>query len=162
IDNINIGAAIYSLTVNKNGTGSGTVTSSLAGINCGTSCTASFSSGSQVTLTAVGDPGATFTGWSGACAGVDVCTLARDGAKNVTASFNSAQTFGLDVGKSGSGSGTVTSSPGSINCGSECSGSFNSGVQVTLTATAASGSTFAGWSGACAGTGSCVVTMDAA
>src|SRR4030095_5918505 len=33
---------------------------------------------------------------------------------------------------------------------------------VTLTATPAAGSTFAGWSGACSGTGSCTVTMSAA
>ena len=66
----------------------------------------------------------------------------------------------LSVTKSGTGSGTVTSSPAGINCGSTCSGSFSG--SVTLTATPADGSTFAGWSGACAGTGICTVTMDAA
>lgn len=61
----------------------------------------------------------------------------------------------------GSGAGTVTSSPSGIDCGASCSASFSSGAAVTLTAAPASGSYFAGWSGACSGTGSCVVTMDA-
>lgn len=68
----------------------------------------------------------------------------------------------LTVGKSGSGSGTVTSSPAGINCGSDCSGSYSSGTSVTLTATPSTGSTFAGWSGACSGTGTCSISMTAA
>ncbi len=70
--------------------------------------------------------------------------------------------FSLAVTKSGTGTGTVTSSPAGINCGSTCSASFNSGASVTLTPAAASGSTFAGWSGACTGTGACTVSMTAA
>ena len=41
----------------------------------------------------------------------------------------------LTVGKSGTGSGTVTSSPAGINCGSDCSEAYASGTSVTLTAT---------------------------
>jgi hypothetical protein len=74
----------------------------------------------------------------------------------------SAQTFTLAVTKSGTGAGTVTSSPSGISCGSTCSENFSSGTVVNLTATPDSGSTFAGWSGACSGTGACSVTMDAA
>ncbi|MGR0481751.1 MAG: InlB B-repeat-containing protein [Candidatus Electronema sp. V4] len=69
--------------------------------------------------------------------------------------------YTLTVSKNGTGSGAVTSSPAGISCGSTCGTSFTAGQSVTLTAAAASGSTFAGWSGACSGTGSCVVTMDA-
>jgi hypothetical protein len=66
----------------------------------------------------------------------------------------------VSVAKSGTGSGTVTSSPSGINCGSSCSAAFNPGTKVTLTAHAASGSKFAGWSGGgCSGTGTCQVTM---
>jgi virginiamycin B lyase len=61
-----------------------------------------------------------------------------------------------------SGSGTVTSTPSGISCGSTCSASFGSGTQVTLNETPASGWVFSGWSGACSGAGSCVVTMSAA
>jgi aryl-phospho-beta-D-glucosidase BglC (GH1 family) len=67
--------------------------------------------------------------------------------------------FTLTVTKAGNGGGTVTSTPSGINCGSTCSANFNGGTSVTLTATPAGGSTFAGWSGACAGTGSCTVSM---
>ncbi|HEY6072324.1 MAG TPA: hypothetical protein VIV15_02775, partial [Anaerolineales bacterium] len=69
----------------------------------------------------------------------------------------------LTITKSGTGSGRVTSSPTGINCGSNCSGNFAYNTIVTLTAAAATGSTFVGWSGPlCSGTGTCVVTMSAA
>ena len=61
-----------------------------------------------------------------------------------------------------SGSGTITSNTGGINCGTSCWADYTSGTSVSLTATPASGSNFTGWSGDCSGTGSCVVTMDAA
>jgi len=71
-----------------------------------------------------------------------------------------AQTFGLAVVKIGAGSGTVTSVPAGISCGTSCSGSYASGTAVTLTASPATGSTFAGWSGAgCSSTGTCTVTV---
>jgi hypothetical protein len=63
--------------------------------------------------------------------------------------FASAATVPLTVTKSGTGSGTVTSSPSGIDCGSECEAEFEEGKQVTLTAAAASGSEFTGWSGDC-------------
>jgi hypothetical protein len=69
--------------------------------------------------------------------------------------------FTLTVSKLGSGSGTVTSTVGAISCGAVCVGDFDAGTSVTLSASAASGSTFAGWSGACTGSASCTVTMDA-
>jgi hypothetical protein len=68
----------------------------------------------------------------------------------------------LSVTQAGGGTGTVTSVPLAINCGSSCSSSYLSGASVTLTAAAASGSTFGGWSGACTGTGPCTVSMTAA
>ena len=66
----------------------------------------------------------------------------------------------LRVNKAGTGSGTVTSAPGGIDCGADCSQDYGSGTSVTLTAAAAAGSVFAGWSGACSGTGICQITMD--
>ena len=68
----------------------------------------------------------------------------------------------LTVSKNGTGSGAVTSNPSGINCGSTCSYGFANNASVTLTASAVSGSTFTGWSGAgCSGTGACIVTMNA-
>jgi aryl-phospho-beta-D-glucosidase BglC (GH1 family) len=68
----------------------------------------------------------------------------------------------LTVSRAGTGTGTVTSSPSGINCGSTCGANYSSGTSVTLTASAASGSTFAGWSGACTGAATCTVSMAAA
>ena len=320
----------YALTVSKSGTGSGTVTSSPAGISCGSDCSESYASGTSVTLTASAAGGSSFAGWSGACSGSGTCNVSMTAARSVTATFNTTGgtrgTFGnngspwaiaasgttriqaenfdtggegvayhdsdaansggqyrtsegvdiqattdtgggynvgwigagewleytvnvaaagtydlklrtarqptgtstvsvllggidktgslavpstggwqtwtdltrtgvslsagqqlmrvsmaggsfnlnwieitaaatsntLTVTKAGSGSGTVTSSPAGISCGSSCSASYASGTNVTLTAAPAAGSTFAGWSGACSGAGSCAVTMSAA
>jgi hypothetical protein len=58
----------------------------------------------------------------------------------------------LSVVKLGDGSGHVTSNPAGIDCGGDCSGLFAEGASVTLTATAAESSYFAGWGGDAAGT----------
>lgn len=159
-------APTFALTVSKNGTGSGTVTSSPAGINCGATCTASFAQGTTVTLTAAPASGSVFAGWSGGgCSGTGTCTVTTNAAQSVTATFNTApaSTFNLTVNKNGTGSGTITSNPAGINCGATCSAAFSAGTAVALSAVAASGSTFAGWSGGgCSGTGFCTLTMNAA
>src|SRR5438445_10835475 len=54
------------ITVTLSGTGSGVVTSTPAGISCGTTCTATFTRGTSVQLAAVPSAGSTFTGWTGA------------------------------------------------------------------------------------------------
>jgi hypothetical protein len=244
----------FNLTVNKTGSGSGTVTSNPTGINCGTSCSAAFSAGTTVTLSAAAASGSTFAGWSGACTGTGTCTVTMNSAQTATAAFNTAQSFGtlnlqvsglpsgnsatltitgpdgfnqqrtilsgtgqslsdvvtgsytvtapsvvvsgttynpnpasqnvtvttasatasvnytqapaasfaLTVNKGGTGGGTVSSSPAGINCGATCNATFSSGASVILSPVADAGSTFAGWGGACSGTGTCSVTMDAA
>ena len=79
----------YSLAVTKSGTGSGTVTSGPAGINCGSDCSESYTSGTSVTLTASAASGSTFTGWSGeGCSGAGTCTVSMTQNRNVTATFN--------------------------------------------------------------------------
>jgi hypothetical protein len=75
------------LTVSKSGTGSGTVSSTPAGIMCGTTCSASYPSGTSVALTAVVPAGSTFTGWSGACSGSGSCSVTLMSATTVTATF---------------------------------------------------------------------------
>jgi subtilisin family serine protease len=256
----------YSLSVTKSGTGSGIVTSSPAGISCGSNCSALFNYGSYVTLTASASQGSVFSGWTG-CETVNGnnCVVNMLSSKSVTATFDGSSPFdfslsnsgnnavvqgssttnsitttiiagtsqpvsfsvsglpngvtgafsttvcnptcttvltlsasstatvgtttvtvtgisgiitkttsfvltvnpvaanyALTVTKSGVGSGTVTSSPAGITCGSVCSATYASGTSVSLTAAPNSGNTFTGWSGACTGAGSCVVTMDAA
>ncbi|MBF0606539.1 MAG: M6 family metalloprotease domain-containing protein [Magnetococcales bacterium] len=81
----------YALTVTKNGTGSGTVTSSPFGISCGETCTANFDPNTLVTLTAVANSGSIFTGWSSNCYEYgmpSVCRVTMSEAKNVTATFD--------------------------------------------------------------------------
>ena len=65
----------------------------------------------------------------------------------------------LTVTRSGAGTGTV-SGPEGLNCGTVCSVEYDPGEVVTLTVTVPEGSWLAGWSGACRGTGDCVVVMD--
>jgi hypothetical protein len=77
----------HTVTVGKSGTGTGTVTSSPAGINCGSYCSDTFVAGMPVTLTATPDKGSFFTGWSGACSGTYSCTVAMNADKAVTANF---------------------------------------------------------------------------
>ena len=154
---------VSTLTVQKSGTGSGSVTSSPAAINCGSTCSAIFADGTPVTLTATAQAGSTFIGWSGGgCSGTGTCSFTMNIPTTVTAAFNPAL-VNLTVTKTGTGSGTVSSSPSGINCGATCAHSFNSGTIVTLTATAQAGSTFIGWSGGgCSGASTCTITMSAA
>lgn len=153
----------FTLTVSKSGTGTGMVASSPAGISCGSTCSANFDSGVVVNLTATPDSGSTFAGWSGACTGTGACSVTMDAAKSVSANFSAnVGPFTLTVAKTGNGTGTVTSTPSGISCGTTCSASFASGTVVSLAATPDSGSTFAGWGGACSGTGACSVTMNSA
>jgi hypothetical protein len=151
------------LTVSKNGTGSGSVGSSPAGITCGATCSHDFDYGTVVTLTATPATGSDFTGWAGGgCSGTGTCIVTVDQARSVTATLT-LQTRTLTVSKNGTGSGSVSSNPAGIDCGATCSIGFDYGTSVTLSATPALSSDFTGWSGAgCTGTGDCVVSMDAA
>ncbi len=154
-------APLYALGVERSGSGQGTVTSSPGGIDCADKCVEVFSSLTEVTLTAAADAVSNFAGWSGPCSGTGSCVVTMDQARSVSATFE-LQQRALTVTKNGNGTGSVTSAPAGIDCGPRCSSDFGYGTGVTLTATAPAGSTFAGWSGACSGTGSCVVTMDQA
>jgi len=151
----------YTLTVDKAGTGTGTVTSDPLGIDCGADCSEVYDYSTVVTLTAAPAIGSTFAGWSGACTGTGTCVVTMDAAKTVTANFT-PNAYSLNVAKDGTGTGTVTSNPVGINCGADCSQVYNYNTVVTLTAAPGFMSTFGGWGGACTGTGTCVVTMDAA
>jgi len=147
------------LSVKVEGDGSGTVTSSPAGINCGSDCTETYDQGTGVTLTATPQGTSSFAGWSGGCTGTSsTCTLTMDASRSVTATFTTKPV--LQVEKLGTGGGIVMSSPSGINCGNDCNEPYDQGTSVTLTANPNGTSTFAGWGGACSGM-SCTVTMNA-
>jgi hypothetical protein len=76
--------------------------------------------------------------------------------------FQYAENFGVTVTKAGAGSGTVSSDLTGIACGATCTAQFPSTSSVVLTATAASDSSFDGWSGACSGSGTCTVATSEA
>ncbi len=114
----------YNLVVTKTGAGSGTVTSSPSGINCGSTCSASFSSGTSVTLTATPASGSTFGGWSGDCSATSsTCTVTMNASKSVTATFNSGSTqctytisSSPQTFSSSAGTGIVRITPSSTDC----------------------------------------------
>ena len=156
------------LTVAEAGTGTGQVTSSPLGINCSATskqCAAQFAAGTSVILTASASSGSSFSGWSGVCSGsgIGTCQLTLSADTTVTATFTKKPTTKvLSVVLAGGGSGTVMSSPSGINCGPTCTASFDTGTQITLSAAAAGGSTFAGWSGGgCSGANGCTLTLNA-
>ena len=78
----------YILTVEKGGTGSGTVSSNPVGIDCGSECAATFEVCPRVTLTATADTDSTFAKWSGACTGTSTCTVTMNRDRTVKATFN--------------------------------------------------------------------------
>jgi hypothetical protein len=79
---------------------------------------------------------------------------------SLVTSCDQTTNYTLTVAKGGTGTGTVTSDIGGISCGAVCSAGYANGGSVVLTAVAAGGSTFAGWSGAgCSGTATCTVAM---
>ncbi len=73
--------------VGRSGTGSGSVSGS--GIDCGTTCSATFSGGSTVTLTArPSSRKVVFAGWGGACSGTSLsCKVAMSRNQDVSAYF---------------------------------------------------------------------------
>jgi len=150
------------LLVRKDGTGTGNVVSDPAGVDCGSDCEETYLYGERVTLTATPDEASsTFTEWSGACSGRDpVCTVSMTEARSTTATFTLIDRR-LSVRTRGGGSGTVTSDPAGIDCGADCTEEIPHGTSVTLTAVPNTGtSRFAGWGGACSGSGAtCTVEM---
>jgi Bacterial Ig domain/RTX calcium-binding nonapeptide repeat (4 copies)/Divergent InlB B-repeat domain len=75
----------YALTLAK--TGLGAVRSTPAGIDCGSACTAYFTTGTSVTLVADPEPGWSFGGWTGACSGTGTCTVTMNAAQSLGADF---------------------------------------------------------------------------
>ncbi|HPF73435.1 MAG TPA: hypothetical protein P5171_06860 [Xanthomonadaceae bacterium] len=158
----NFTAFEFLVDVTVDGDGSGSVSSSVAGIDCpDSSCSAYFDRNQTIQLTAATSfGGGTFAGWSGDCNGISaICDLDMNGGPyNVTATFVLQHALTVNV----SGGGFVTSNPAGIDCPGDCSESYNSNVTVELTPNPAPDQVFIGWSGDCSGTGSCQVSMDAA
>jgi hypothetical protein len=160
------------------GSGHGKVTSTPAGIDCGSDCSEEFGEGTLVTLTTTGDQYTEFQGWSGDCSGTGSCMVTMNQAKNVTATFRhyvdlmagvyhdtnaSGTEFGFGyIGFSPRGS-CIFDSYGNFICQGT---RYYLGETVTVTASPADGSAFEMWvsnpSGICAETTNpvCKFTVD--
>lgn len=173
------------LSVTGGGNGVGTVTAPdygeagalvceiSGGTTSPTACTRTYGWKTSVVITATPGQGSSFTGWSGACNGTaSSCKVMMTQSRSVRASFSGPGTpsFVVNVSGGGDGSGSVASAPGptpAISCtitsGSAvsggCSQSYPEGTVLSLTASAASGNTFEGWSGDCAGPNPCSITV---
>ena len=152
------------LAVTRAGTGQGTVTSDSPGIACGQDCQVGYrrADATQVVLSAVAAPGSQFTGWAGSCTGTAACVLTMTVDRAVTATFEPIASYALTITKAGNATGRVTSDQPGIDCGAACSAQYVENTTVALTAVPDAGFAFAGWTGACSGTGVCTVTLSAA
>lgn len=113
-------AVLPTLTVSRNGTGTGTVTSTPDGIDCGAVCVSAFPESAIVGLAPSAASDSTFIGWAGACTGTGACSVTMDAAKAVTATFDltpvpaavtSADHATFTVGAVGSFTVTATGHP---------------------------------------------------
>lgn len=152
----------------KNG-GGGTVTSNDGYINCGDICFHTYYKDTVVTLSAVVNESSTFLGWKPDtlnCIGTGSCTVRLDKAKTVQALFVGDYRLKVVNQSKKGGTGIVTSNPSGISCptGSKvgCEATYPYAEEITLSASADSGSTFLGWNPAklCPVTGDCTVLMD--
>jgi Divergent InlB B-repeat domain len=80
-------AVAADLRVMKTGLGEGAITSSVAGINCGSDCDETYGAAASVTITATPAAGSIFIGWAGDCIGISTCTLNMGAARSVRAEF---------------------------------------------------------------------------
>ena len=146
----------FVLTVTRDGEGSGLVTSTPPGIDCGRDCEAPFVEGSAVELIQEAGDGSVFAGWTGGgCSGTGTCSVPMTRAQAVTASFDPETPARFLLTTSTSGSGSVTP-PCSQGC------PYAEGTVVPLTATPADGNNSVAWTGCTPpfpGDTSCEVTM---
>jgi hypothetical protein len=171
-----------SVVVSLTGTGSGLVTSNLAGISCGTDCSEDYPSGTSVVLTAAPDNTSSFTGWTGCdSTNLQTCTVLVDRRRDVSAQFNRLATGSVqllvEMHPESRGIGSITSSPALVSCqveftfvqpntGGACAYFIPDGSTYTIFANPEPGTTtaFVSWSG-CDSTpapNSCQVTMSTA
>ena len=151
--------------------GSGTVTSTPAGISCSMAdgnssgvCSVAFAQGTVVTLAQSPTGNSIFEGWSGDCVG-NPCQLAMSQSRTGELTYRVPQPGMITISGSGTGNGAVTSSPSGIACtvtagvtSGICSASFDAGSRVTLIGGSTQNGGFDGFGGACTGA-TCTVSV---
>jgi hypothetical protein len=123
------------LVITRNGTGAGTVTSTPAGITCGSTCTETVGAGASVTLGAAAASGSTFSGWSGGCSGTAACALTLNADTTVTATFDTS---------------TLTTAPVPVasSLSPSSAGAGTSGLTLTVSGSGFLSSSVVRWNGA--------------
>lgn len=132
-----------------------------ARINCPGECVATYPAGATVYLTGLADPGNAFGSWTGACGGSGSCVVSMNADRQVSALFTPGQPLHV----ASTGYGVVHDNLGHISCGYGamlCTYPYPLGTAVSLTVTPSAGHTFTGWSGACSGSASCVLSLSTA
>lgn len=151
------------LSVSGAGTGSVQILPDGGNASCQRDCVNAYALETRVTLSAAAaDPRSVFAGWTGACRGTGRCTIRMRNDTNVGAVFNLRPLYTLNYVKAGAGQGIVSFSPDGDTpgaCTSSCTKPYLDRTRVMLKATADAGSVFSGWSGACRGKRTCIVTM---
>lgn len=175
------------LSVSMGGTGSGTVTSSPAGISCTSGlCTGNFPQGTTVTLTAAAAGGSAFTAWGSPCSGnAPTCQVTLSSATQIDATFALANSLTITLNaashsggcdflnrcwSAGYNAGHVSTNPNWGTCTNvssptvTCTFAIPVATTITLTETVDfSLQAFQGWGGDCTGTQpTCTLTMDSA
>jgi hypothetical protein len=138
----------FPLTVTPEGTGTGKVTSSPAGIDCGAECTAEFEKEAAVTLTASPDSGSAFTSWK-KCDTVEgrTCKVTISAARTVGAKFTKTYDVTVKKAEGNTGLGSIS---GAGSCNANCASTTVAvleGKTATLKPKASKGSEFSGWTG---------------
>ena len=126
-------------------------------------CTGRFPAGTEVTLLPQAGAGQSFSGWRGACGGVDECHVTLKRHKLVGAIFETQEPQKLmPLEAKIIGEGSIDSQPSGLSCmPGTCSGRFPAGMAVKLTPMPKTGYEFSGWGGTCKGMLVCQMTMDA-
>ena len=109
------------LQVRRDGTG--TVDSDPVGIDCGSTCAATFAQGTTVTLTARGGETSSFAGWNKPCSGTGPCTVTLEQNTTLSAVFRPFPVLRVTV-TGDEGAGLVTSAPSGMSCSTKCEAAF--------------------------------------
>ena len=140
------------ITVDVVGTTDYAIASAPAGVTCsGTTCAGVFDQGTAVTVTASDGAASRWKSWTGCGGAIGPCAVTVDDA-DVALAATYRDLYVVAATAAGSGSGTLTAT-GLTCAGAACSGTYEATTAVTITASPAVGSRFAGWTGCDAVTG---------